>query len=216
MSTNILEELKRAIIGCDPEGARRAAEEALKEHIDPLEAMNAVTEAIRFVGGQFEREEIWLPELVGAATAMQQAVPLFEEEIGKTGGKKESIGSVVIGTVKGDIHSIGKSMVTTLLLAEGFSVHDLGVDVGSTTFIGEIQKTMPEVLAMSALMTTTSTEMKKVIESLQQQGLRQSIKIIVGGAPITEEFARRIGADGFSATAPGGAKLAARLAGRQC
>jgi 5-methyltetrahydrofolate--homocysteine methyltransferase len=214
MKSKILEELKKAIIGCDVEGSRTAAEEALKEHVDPMEAMNAVTEAIRFVGGQFEREEIWLPELVGAATAMQQAVPIFEEEIRKSGGKKESIGSVVIGTVKGDIHSIGKSMVATLLLAEGFAVRDLGVDVGSAAFIGEIQNAKPEVLALSALMTTTSSEMKKIIESVQAQGLRQSIKIIVGGAPITEEFARRIGADGFSATAPGGAKLAARLAGK--
>ena len=214
MKPNILEDLKKAIIGCDAEGSRRAAEEALKEQVDPMEAMNAVTEAIRFVGGQFEREEIWLPELVGAATAMQQAVPLLEEEIRKRGGEKESIGSVVIGTVKGDIHSIGKSMVVTLLLAEGFSVHDLGVDVGSQTFIAEIQRVKPELLAMSALMTTTSSEMKRVIESLQQQGLREAIKIIVGGAPITEEFAGRIGADGFSATAPGGARLAARLAGK--
>jgi 5-methyltetrahydrofolate--homocysteine methyltransferase len=214
MKSNILEDLKKAIVGCDAEGARSAAEAALKERIDPLEAMNAVTEAIRLVGGQFEREEIWLPELVGAATAMQQAVPIFEEELRRTGGKKESIGSVVIGTVKGDIHSIGKSMVATLLLAEGFSVHDLGVDVGSDTFIREIQNAKPALLAMSALMTTTSSEMKKVIESVQGQGLRQSLKIIVGGAPITDEFARRIGADGFSATAPGGAKLAARLAGK--
>jgi len=207
---NSLSNLKRAIRECDVESAGWLAQQCIDEGEDPLAAMGGVTEAIREVGMRFEREEIWLPELVGAAAALQKATPILEAAIRGAGREKRSVGSVAIGTVKGDIHSIGKSMVATLLVAEGFDVHDLGVDVPADAFIKALREHHPDVLAMSALMTTTSNEMKKVVESIDTQKLRDKTKVIVGG-PINSEFAKRIGADGYSATAPGGAKLARAL-----
>jgi 5-methyltetrahydrofolate--homocysteine methyltransferase len=216
MSEELLHNLEEALKRCDIAGAKELTLKAVSQDMDPLQILARLTEAIRAVGERFEKELIWLPELIGAATALQESLPIVEAAISRQGLKSRSIGSVVIGTVRGDIHSIGKSMVSTLLIAEGFSVHDLGVDVDAKKFIAAIRTHRPNVLAMSALLTTTSMEMKTVIEEVKKEGLRDSIRIIIGGAPITEDFAASIGADGYSATAPGGAKLARKLlAGRE-
>jgi 5-methyltetrahydrofolate--homocysteine methyltransferase len=211
MNEELLHNLAEAIQRCDIAGARDLTLKAVGQDMDPLQIMARLTESIRVVGERFEKELIWLPELIGAATALQGALPIVEEAIRKRGLKSRSVGSVLIGTVRGDIHSIGKSMVSTLLVAEGFTVHDLGVDVDAQKFISAIRTHRPNVLAMSALLTTTSMEMKTVIEALKKEGLRDGIRIIIGGAPITEDFAASIGADGYSPTAPGGAKLALKL-----
>jgi methanogenic corrinoid protein MtbC1 len=166
---------------------------------------------IRKVGDEFGEGKLWLPDLVGAASAMQSAMSIIEEEIKRRGVKRESLGTVVIGTVYGDIHDIGKNMVATFLLAEGFKVYDLGVDVNAEEFIKAIKKYNADILAMSALMTTTAPEQKKVIEMLRKENLREKVKVIVGGAAITEEFAREIGADGYAPTAIQAAKLAKKL-----
>ncbi|MEM2843736.1 MAG: cobalamin-dependent protein, partial [Candidatus Bathyarchaeia archaeon] len=153
-------------------------------------------------------------DLVGAANAMQSAMSIIEEEIKRRGGKKESLGTVVIGTVYGDIHDIGKNMVVAFLLAEGFEVYDLGVNVSAEEFIEAVKRHKADILAMSALMTTTAPEQKKVIEMLKKENLRDKVKVIVGGAAITEEFAQEIEADGYESTAVRAAKLAKKLIGK--
>jgi methanogenic corrinoid protein MtbC1 len=142
---------------------------------------------------------------------MSVASPILEEEIVRRGATRESSGVVVIGTVYGDIHTIGKEMVATLLRANGFIVHDIGVNVTAEEFVGAIKRHQPDILAMSALMTTTAAEQRKTIETLKNEGLRNKVKIMVGGGAITQEFANGIGADGYDATAPGAAKLAMEL-----
>jgi methanogenic corrinoid protein MtbC1 len=214
MDVEVLEDLKKAILGYDREAAANLARKAVQEKIDPLKILDAMTLAIRQVGDGFGKGELWLPELVGAAAAMEAATPIIEEEINRVGAKRESLGTVVIGTVYGDIHTIGKTMVATLLTADGFVVNDLGINVSAEGFVMGIKRYHADILAMSALMTTTAPEQRKVIEILKSEGLRDEVKIMIGGGAITQEFANSIGADGYDPTAPGAVSLARRLAGR--
>ena len=211
MRIEILENLKKSVIEYDAEGAVRWVRKAIDERIDPLKVVDALTAGIKRVGDGFGKGELWLPDLVGAAGVMQSAIPIVEEEIKKRGAKRETLGTVVIGTVYGDIHSIGKTMVSTLLIAEGFTVNDLGVNVIAEKFIEAIKKYKADILAMSSLLTTTAPEQKKVIDTLKKEGFRDKVKIMVGGGAITEEFAESIGADGYDATAPGAVKLAKNM-----
>lgn len=213
MSKDIFQNLKKAIIEYDTERAASLAKEAIEKKIDPMKALDAMTEGIRQVGDGFGRGELWLPDLAGAADAMSSAMPIIEEEIKRTGAKRVSLGTIIAGTVFGDIHSIGKTMVCTLLTAEGFEVHDLGVNIKAEEFLEATKKYNADILAMSALMTMTAPEQKKVIEYLKKEGLRVKVKIMVGGGAITEEFAKDVGADGYDPTAPGAVKLARRLIG---
>lgn len=214
MSNEILEKLKKAIIEYDTEGAARWAKKAVEEKMDPIKALDTITTAIRQVGDGFGGGELFLPDLVGAADAMQSAMPVLEEDIKRKGVKRESLGTVVIGTVFGDIHTIGKSMVSTLLMAEGFEVYDVGMDVKAEEFVKAVKRYNPNILAMSTLLTMTAPEQKKVIETLKKEGLRDKVKIMVGGGAITKEFAEEIGADGYDPTAPGAVKLARSLVGK--
>lgn len=214
MSIEVLENLKKAIMEYDSQGAANWARKAVEAGIDPVEALDAMTVAIRQVGNGFGRGEFWLPDLIGAADAMSAATPILEEEIKRRGTKRESLGTVVIGTVYGDIHTIGKTMVATLLTANGFQVYDVGINVTAEKFVEAIKQYKPDMLAMSALMTMTAPEQKKVIESLKKEGLRDKVKIMVGGGAITQEFADSIGADGYDPTAPGAVKLARKLVGK--
>lgn len=211
MKATVLDNLAKAVVEYDPTAAKTWAMTAVAEGIDPIQALDALTEAIRQVGEGFERDELFLPDLVGAASAMQAAVPVLQEQIEISGAVRQSLGVIVIGTVFGDIHTIGKTMVTTLCAAEGFEVHDLGVNVAAEGFIEGIKKYRADILAMSALMTMTVPEMRKVIHTLKEQGLRDRVKVLVGGAGVTESFAEAIGADGYDPTAPGAAKLARKL-----
>jgi len=214
MNAEILENLKKTIIEYDSEGAASWARKAVQEKIDPVKALDTMTAAIKQVGDGFARGELWLPELVGAADAMTSATPIIEEEIKRRRTKRESLGTVVIGTVYGDIHSIGKTMVAALLTADGFVVNDLGINVTAENFVEGVKRYSPDILAMSALMTMTAPEQKKVIATLKKEGLRDKVKIMVGGGAITQEFADSIGADGYDPTAPGAVKLARRLIGK--
>ena len=214
MSTEVLENLKKAIVEYDSEEAANLARRAIQEKIDPIKTLAAMTAAIRQVGDGFGKGELWLPDLVGAADAMTSATPIIEKEIKRRGITRESLGTVVIGTVYGDIHTIGKTMVATLLIAEGFVVNDLGINVTSERFVEGIKKYKADILAMSALMTMTAPEQRKVIETLKKEELRDKVKIMVGGGAITQEFANSIGADGYDPTAPGAVKLARRLIGK--
>jgi corrinoid protein of di/trimethylamine methyltransferase len=214
MGNALLEKLKSAILDYDPEASAESARKAVAAGIAPSEILSTMTDAIREIGDGFNRGDLFLPDLVGAADAMSAATPVVEEEIRRTGAHTQSTGSVVIGTVYGDIHTIGKTMVATLLQAEGFTVHDVGINVTAEQFVDSVRKFKPDILAMSALMTMTAPEQRKVIESLRAQGLRDGVKIMVGGGALTQEFADTIGADGYDPTAPGAAKLARRLMAR--
>jgi methanogenic corrinoid protein MtbC1 len=214
MDNDIFEDLKKAIKEYDTEAAASLAGKAIGEKVEPLKLLDAMTVAIREVGDGFGRGELWLPDLVGAADAMSAATPIIEEEIKRTGAKRESLGTIVAGTVFGDIHSIGKTMICTLLTAEGFKVYDLGVNIKAEQFLEAIKKYDADILAMSALMTMTAPEQRKVIKYLEKDNLREKVKIMVGGGAITEEFSKNIGADGYDPTAPGAVKLARQLIGK--
>ena len=210
----ILQNLKRTVLEYDSEGAASWAKKAVEKEIDPIEAIDALTEGITQIGNGYSRGELWLPDLAGAATAMTSAMPILEEEIKRRGNKRETTGIVVLGTVKGDIHDIGKNMVAMFLAIDGFTVQDLGVDVPAETFIEAVKKYNADVLALSALLTMTSHEQRKIIGGLKAESIRDKVKVMVGGGAITQEFADDIGADGYEPTAVGAAKLARRLIGK--
>lgn len=198
----ILESLKDSILECDIKLAKDLAKRTIEVGIDPLEALDAMVQGVRKVGDKFKTGEIFLPELVGAGEAMEKASAILENEIVKTGGERKSKGVLLLGTVKGDVHSIGKDLVSSLCKANGFRVIDLGVDVSSDAFIEGINEYNPDILGMSALMTTTVREQKNVVEELKEANIRDKVKIIIGGAAASKEFADEIGADGFAPTAP--------------
>ncbi len=210
-----IESLKEAIVKYDKNLAKQMTERAIKEGVDPGEILEVTTEVIRKIGDGFASGELFLPDLVGAEAAMTEAVSVVEIEIEKTGKVVEKIGTVVLGTVKGDIHDIGKTMVKTFLVAENFRVVDLGVDVSPEKFLESIDKYNPEILALSALLTTTVAEQRKIIEILIDKSIRDKVKVIIGGAAATQEFADEIGADGYEATAPRASRLCKRLLGKE-
>jgi methanogenic corrinoid protein MtbC1 len=211
MEEEVLTNLAKAVKEYDVSGAESWARKAMEGGIEPLKALDALTEAIREVGDAFGAGECFLPELVGAADAMQAAMPIVEEAIKERGQTRESAGKVVVGTVFGDIHNIGKTMLCTLLTADGFEVIDLGINVPKEKFVETVREEEPDILAMSALLTITAQEQKNVIEALNAEGIRSGVKVIVGGGAISDRFAKSIGADGYDPTAPGGVKLARKL-----
>lgn len=210
---DLIQQLKDIVLNFDIDNAEEVAKKAINGGVDPLQAASALTEAIKEVGDKFGSGELFLPDLVCASEVLKKAFPIINEAIEAKGASPTSLGKVVIGTVFGDIHSIGKGMVATLLYAAGFKVIDLGINVKGEDFLICVKEEKPDILAMSALLTTTAMEQKKVIEGLKVAGLRNKVKVIVGGSPINQEFADSIGADGYGATAPEGVKLAKRLLG---
>jgi trimethylamine corrinoid protein len=208
-----LNTLKTMVIEFDIDNAAQKARRAIEAGIDPLKCAGALTDGIREVGDRFGTGELFLPDLVCASEVVKNALPVIIQEMEKIGKKIKTLGKVIIGTVFGDIHSIGKSMVATLLFASGFEVIDLGVNVKSADFLKAVNEHNPDILAMSALLTTTMMEQKNVIEGLKREGIRDRVKVIVGGSPINQEFADSIGADGYGATAPEGVRVAKSLLG---
>jgi corrinoid protein of di/trimethylamine methyltransferase len=164
-------------------------------------------------GERFDSGEFFLPDLIISADCMEKSMELLEPELVKREQSLQSPGTVVIGTVVGDIHEIGKSLVATMLSANGFKVHDLGVDVKVEQFVEKVRETDANVLGMSALLTTTMIGQREVIEALDQAGLRQGIKVVVGGAPVTRSWADEIGADGYAEDATGAVELVQSLVG---
>jgi len=207
--------LKESIVTYNRNMARQMATKAIEEGIEPNEILAGMTDTIRKIGDDFGKGELFLPDLVGAASAMSEAISVVEMELEKSGKEVEKIGTVVLGTVKGDIHDIGKTMVKTFLVAENFRVIDLGVDISSERFLEAIEKYNPEVLALSALLTTTITEQSRIIEVLKDKGIRDKVKVIIGGAATNQEFADEIGADGYEATAARAPKLCKKLLGKE-
>jgi methanogenic corrinoid protein MtbC1 len=207
----IFERLKKSVLTYDAAGATGYAQQIVDEGLDPVAGLDAISEAMQVVGEGYKSRELWLPDLVGAADVSQQALPILEEEIRRQGAETTSLGTVVVGTVSGDIHTIGKSMVGVLLVAAGFRVIDVGADISTQGFIEAVKDNEADILALSALLTTTAPEQGKVIEALKEEGLRDRVKIMVGGGAITQGFADSIGADGYGATAPGAVELAKSL-----
>lgn len=208
---DIFEDLKQAVIRYESATASKLARYIVDQGLDPLRGLEAISEAMQFVGEKYSHNELWLPDLVGAAGASQAALPILEDEIKRRGQQTQHLGTVVIGTVWGDIHTIGKSMVSVLLSAHGFRIIDVGANVPTHVFIQAVKDHKADILALSALLTTTAPEQGKVIQALKEAGLRDKIKIMVGGGAITQEFADSIGADGYGATAPDAVSLAKRL-----
>lgn len=208
-----IQRLKDVVIEFDIDNAAAIAKEAIENGTDPIAAAAALTDAIRQVGDAFGNGELFLPDLVCASEVLKKAFPVINEAIDKIGLTQASLGKVVIGTVFGDIHSIGKGMVATLLYAAGFKVIDLGINVKGEDFLKSVKEEHADVLAMSALLTTTAMEQKRVIEGLKEAGIRDKVKVVVGGSPINQDFADSIGADGYGATAPEGVKVIKRLLG---
>ena len=205
--------LAQAINDYDAAAAERCARQALEEGLDPVEAFAPMTAAIKYHGDGFEAGTRWLPDLIGAAAAMQAASPVLEEAIRISGGKKAALGTVVAGTVQGDIHSIGIEMVCTLLIAAGFDVHYLGIDIPAEEFVEAVRDNGADIVALSALLTVTAAEDKKVIQLLADAGLRAQVKVMVGGGAINADFAASIGADGYEPSAPGAVELAKSFVG---
>jgi 5-methyltetrahydrofolate--homocysteine methyltransferase len=161
------------------------------------------------IGAKFKTGEVFIPEVLLSARAMNEALKVLEPYLAK--GKREASGKIIIGTVRGDLHDIGKNMVVTMLRGVGFEVKDLGINLPAETFVRAVADERPDILGMSALITTTMPEMAKVIEALKASGLREKTKVIVGGAPVNAKFARDIGADGYAADAGEAVDLAKGL-----
>jgi corrinoid protein of di/trimethylamine methyltransferase len=199
----------------DEDAAKAAAQECLAAGISPVEAVEAgLRDGLRIVGEKFERLEVFLPEMIMAADAGNAVMAVLEPALEAGGQHASSPGIVVIGTAKGDIHTIGKNILTMLLRLAGFQVHDLGEDVSAITFMEQSKRLSADIIAISALMTSTMPGQREVIKLLNDVGDRESVRVMVGGAPVTQEWADQIGADGYSETASGAAALALQLVGR--
>jgi len=196
----LLEEAGQAIIDCDSEKATEIAAEALEAGIEPYSIITkGLVPGITKVGELFDRGELFLPELMLAAEAMKAATSVCMEKVPEA--KAIAAKKVLIGTVEGDIHDIGKSLVVSFLLANGFEVHDLGRDVPSEKFVEKVMEVKPDVVGISALLTTTMGEQKKVIAELKKAGLTDKVKTIIGGAPTNQFWADQIGADAYGENA---------------
>jgi len=212
VQSDILNQLSNSVIEGNSEAARRAATDALKTKLDPLEAIeNGLAKGLREVGGRFERGEMFLMQLIMSGEAMKAGLQVLKPEILKQKKQLTGSGTVLIGTVEGDIHDIGKSVVNAMLTAEGFDVIDLGVDVPDQVFVEKTKEMKPHILGLSALMTTTRTKQKDVIEALRQSELRGFVKVMVGGATVTPEWAEEIGADAYGEDAVDAARKAKKL-----
>jgi corrinoid protein of di/trimethylamine methyltransferase len=208
--------MAQSIIDGEAEQAVSLAQKSIEMQIHPLDAITkGFVPGVSYIGDQFGKGEAFLPELVMAGEAMKAAVATLEPELVKHNEARQVLGRVVLATVEGDIHEIGKTLVGTMLSASGFEVYDLGVDASADKIIGKAIEVNAELIGMSALLTTTMVRQREVIEELDKEGLRPRIRVIVGGAPITKDWAEKIKADGTSEDAIGAVKLAKQLLGKE-
>ena len=198
----VIKMAKEAILEFDSEMAEEAAQVGIKAGVAPVEIIEAYAAAMTDVGADFENGKLFLPHVIAASEAMNKGIAVLKPEMERTKSKVESKGVVVIGTIEGDIHSIGKDIVASMLGIAGFDVVDLGRDVPITAFVEKVSECKPVIVASSALMTTTMVNQIQIEEQLKKAGLRSSVKTMVGGAPCTQDWADKIGADiyGESAT----------------
>jgi corrinoid protein of di/trimethylamine methyltransferase len=207
----ILSRLAQAVVDGEPEDAQAVAEQALAEGLDPLECINqGLTTGINRVGELFSSGEYFLPDLILGGEAMKAALSILEPALVGS-QRRQVLGRVVLGTVKGDMHEIGKTLVGTMLTAHGFQVIDIGIDKPAADFVAAVKANDATLVGASALLTTTMQEQQKIIEALAEAGLRGQVKVMVGGAPTTESWAEKIGADGYAEDAISAVALAKRL-----
>ena len=208
-----IEELKNAILDFDEDAAVTAAEKIIKEGVSPMDAIDAMGDALKVLGDKFQIMEVFLPEILLATDAFKAGLKVLEPELMKTidAGSFQEKPKVVIGTVKGDVHAVVKDMVATMLTVGGFDVKDVGADVDSEVFITAAEEFGAQIIGLSALMSTTMPSQKEVIDFLEAKGLRNKYKVIVGGGPVTPQWAEQIGADGFSKDAVEAVELAKSL-----
>jgi len=208
----LLNKLKEAAVNGDADEVTKLSKKVIEIGIDPLEAVEkALITGVLELGEKWINGEAFIVDMIAAAEAMKAGLSILKEEIVKRGGSIKYRGKIVIGTVEGDIHDIGKSIVASLLEAAGYEVIDLGVDVPAQKFIEAIKQYNPDIIGMSALMTTTMLKQREIIEAIKQANLRDKVKIIVGGAPTTEDWAKEIGADGWAPDAASAVELVKKL-----
>ena len=212
MTETEFQAMRQAVIDGDAAAAEAAARAAIAAGIPPLVAIDeGFMPGMKEVGAGFAAGDLFLPDMMLAARAMQRALAVLEPELKAAAVERTVAGRVVIGTVAGDIHEIGKNLVGMLLSTSGFDVHDLGVNVAPERFVEAAREHRADIVGLSALLTTTMTGQRTVIEALDAAGLRPRVKVMVGGAPVTGQWAADIGADGYSEDAMGAVELAKRL-----
>jgi 5-methyltetrahydrofolate--homocysteine methyltransferase len=211
--SDILMEIKQAVINGEHTIVKEKVEAALNQGLNPEEILNiALVEAMTEVGRTFELGETFVPEMMLAARAMQAGLAVLRPSLVKADFK--ATGKVAIGTVKGDLHDIGKNLVSMMLEGAGFEILDLGTDVAPEKIVAVVRESAPDIVALSALLTTTMSNMKVTIDALKTANLRDHVKVIIGGAPVTEAYAQQIGADGFSLNAARAVNVAKGLIGK--
>ena len=205
----LLKEIYTAILEGERAAARAGVEKALAENVSPLSILESMISAMGEVGRLFEEGEYFVPEMLISARSMQESMAILKPRLQAEDVKPAGV--VVAGTVKGDLHDIGKNLVCMMLESAGFQVIDLGSDVTAEKFVDTVREQHPDIVAMSALLTTTMPNMKLVMDALEQAGLRGQVKVMIGGAPVTDAYAREIGADGYSQDASRAVRLAKSL-----
>src|ERR1700758_324233 len=204
--------MRQSIIDGAPDTASSLALLAVAAGVTPLDAINqGYVPGMHAVGEQFAKGQMFLPDMMASAEAMRAAMAVLDPELKKLGTQRPMAGVVVLGTTKGDIHEIGKILVGTMLTAHGFQVHDLGVDVAGDKFAARARELKADIIGVSALLTTTMRNQKSVVEALEKEGLRSTVKVVVGGAPVTRRWAEEIGADGYAKDAMSAVALAQEL-----
>jgi corrinoid protein of di/trimethylamine methyltransferase len=210
----LFEQMNQAVIDGLPARARELADQALSTGVDPLDAIEqGFKPGMDVVGEGFARGELFIPDLMMSGEAMKVAIAALEPELMKRKQQRRVLGRVVIGTVQGDIHEIGKTLVATMLSASGFDVHDLGVDVSAQQFVDTVRDVGADVVGLSALLTTTILNQEAVIQNLKESGLREQVKVIIGGVPASQEWADEIGADGYAENATEAVEVVKLLVG---
>jgi len=209
MMDGVLLELYNAILEGQRDAAHESVESALGAGVPPGEVLDAMVSAMGEVGRLFEEGEYFVPEMLIAARAMKSGMEILKPRL--VDADIRPAGSIIAGTVKGDLHDIGKNLVCMMLEGAGFQVVDLGTDVSPEAFVSAVQEYQPDFVAMSALLTTTMPNMQNTIDALTAAGLRERVKVLIGGAPITDAYAEKIGADGYASDASRAVKLAQSL-----
>ncbi|MFB0568586.1 MAG: B12-binding domain-containing protein [Nitrososphaeria archaeon] len=208
----LFSEIRRAVIGYDEKTAVQTVKKTVELGMSPKRVLEeALIPGIQEVGTLFAQERIFIPEVMLSAEVFSLAMKIIKPAILSKGEEVENLGTVLIGTVAGDVHDLGKSLVATLLTVAGFEVFDLGIDVSTELFVKKVRELNPDVLALSALMSTTMLEQREVIRSLKKQGLRDKVRVIVGGAPVTNDWSTQIGADGYAPNAHEAVELVKRI-----